>query len=161
MLETQYFSSVRQQRLGMWEGNWGQISQTLLNNVPGAAGKARLAVSYTLYLLPSVYSWLYWFSFGKSLPWLPSTPLLLIHPGNIQVYTALPPWLLSLMWVGASALVLVDVSGAEDRGLCGRVLWLPPALPLGKTRGLFSWHLLQQSSQAVWNAVSYPSEDEE
>lgn len=141
ILEAQYFSSAGQQRPGVWEESWEQISQTLLNNVLRAAGKARLAVSYTLYLLPSVYSWLYWFSFGKSLPWLPSIPLLLIHPGECSslyciTTLALEPNMSERPCPGAYSCQW------DRRQDCVDHLLVASSWPaLGKEQGLFTWSL--------------------
>lgn len=71
---------------------------------------------------PSVYRQLYWFSLEKSLPWLPSSPLLLIQPQNVQIHTC----------------VTTPAPGAEDRigntsqdgGFCWAMCrWLPAVSP--------------------------------
>lgn len=85
--------------------------------------------------------------------------LLLTHPGNAQVYTALQPWV--LMCVSVPALVLVEVSGTEDRGLCGlRAGGFLLSCPWERT-GDFSPDIFGSSHRLFENAVSYPSEDEE
>lgn len=125
----------------------------LVENVLRPAGKARLAVSYTLCLLPSVYSWLYWFSFGKPLPWLPSTPLLLIHPGKVQVYTALQPWLWSLMWVNALPWCLWMSMGQKLEDCVDCMLVAPSCPALGKEQGTF--HLMSSAVLTVFEVLCY------
>lgn len=71
---------------------------------------------------PSVYRQLYWFSLGKSLPWLPSSPLLLIQSQNVQIHTCVPT-----PAPGAEDRV---ESTSQDRGFCWAMCrWLPAVCP--------------------------------
>lgn len=107
---------------------------------------------------PSVYRQLYWFSPGKSLPWPPFSPLLLIHPQNVQVHTrvaALAPGTEDRM--GAPALALIGFCGTE--GSAGPRAGGFPLPALGNW-GLFIYWLHAVLTGHVLNALPFPGEEE-
>lgn len=89
--------------------------------LPGAVCTALVRLTHFI-CCPSVYRQLYRFSLGKSLPWLPSSPLLLIQSQNVQIHTCVPT-----PAPGAEDRI---ESTSQDRGFCWAMCrWLPAVCP--------------------------------
>lgn len=117
--------------------------------LPEAVCTALVCLTYFI-CCSTVYRQLYWFSLGKSLPWLPSSPLLLIQPQNVQIHTCV-----TILALRAEDRI---ESTSQDRGFCWAMCrWFP--LSVHKNLGLFICYLHAVLIGHILSDLPFPSEE--